>query len=190
MDIVFASSNPHKLIEVQKILGDVIPMNEVCADLQIIENGNSYGQNALKKAMSVMFATNKVTIADDSGLEIKHLDNAPGIYSARFLGDTSYREKCEHIIELLTDAKDRTAKFTTAIALVFPSGKKYVTEASLDGVIADKIYGENGFGYDPIFYVPEYKMTIAQMPPELKNEISHRRKALELIKKHLEAYYN
>ena len=183
MKIMFASTNQHKLQEVQEILyeHDILSLKP-----DIEENGENFQQNALKKAMAVMKKTGCITIADDSGLEIKFLNGAPGLYSARFLENKSYHEKCLKILEMMENAKDRSARFTTAIALVFPNSKNIVELAHLNGFISNKIYGENGFGYDPIFYVPKYKMTLAQMPAQLKNKISHRRKALDIIKSYIE----
>lgn len=183
MKIMFASTNQHKLQEVKEILSGH-EIFSIAPDIE--EDGENFEQNALKKAMAVMKKTGCVTIADDSGLEIKFLNGAPGLYSARFLENKSYHEKCLKILEMMENAKDRTARFTTAIALVYPDSKNIIEVSHLNGFISDKIYGENGFGYDPIFYVPDYKMTLAQMNAQLKNKISHRRKALDMIKSYLE----
>lgn len=183
MKIIFASSNEHKLQEVKEIFKGYEIVGE-SSDVQ--EDGKTFQENALKKALAVMKKNNCITIADDSGLEIKFLNGAPGLYSARFLENKSYHEKCEKILEMMKDASDRTARFSTAIALCIPNSKNIVELAHLNGIIADKIYGENGFGYDPIFYVPQYKMTLAQMSSQLKNKISHRRKALDIIKLHID----
>lgn len=194
LEIVFASKNEHKLTEVRSILENdfikVYSMQEFVTDLEIIEDGNTFEENATKKAETVCRATNKIALADDSGLAIDFLNGEPGIYSARYMGEnTPSHVKNEKILELMKDVKKRNAHFTTAMALVFPDGNKFIEVGILKGMIADKIYGENGFGYDPIFYIPEYKMTTAQMSPEMKNKISHRRKALELIKKRLHELY-
>lgn len=182
MKIIFASSNENKLQEVRNIFPEhkIFSMNP-----DIEEDGKTFEENALKKAMAVMKKTGCVTLADDSGLEINFLNGAPGIFSARFLGNAPYSEKCEKILEMMTDAKDRSARFSSAIALVYPDLKKFVEIAHLNGSISNKIMGKSGFGYDSIFYVPEYKMTIGQMPQQLKNKISHRKLALDLIKSHL-----
>ena len=128
-------------------------------------------------------------MADDSGLEVDYLNKAPGVYSARFLGeDTSYRIKNQYIIDQLAEAKEeeRSARFVCAIALVLPDGQSFTTRATVEGVIAKEERGEGGFGYDPIFYLPEYGKTTAELPPEEKNAISHRGKALRQMKKLLE----
>ena len=193
MKINLATGNKHKLKEIKEIFFE----HEIfCVEPDIIEDGKTFEENALKKATAVMKKTNCVTIADDSGLEINFLNGAPGIFSNRFFGDIDYHERCKKMLDLLKDADDRSARFTTAIALVFPDDNDYdynknrakkniVKTAHLNGLIADKIYGDNGFSYDPIFYVKEYNMTLAQMPSELKNKISARKKALELIKNYL-----
>lgn len=182
MKIFFASGNADKLREVREILSE----HEIFAmDPQIVEDGQTFAQNALKKATAVMQKTGCITLADDSGLEINFLNGAPGIFSARFLQNASYTEKCNEILKMMNGARDRTARFVSAIALVFPDSRKFIEHGYLNGFIADKICGDGGFGYDPIFYVPEYKMTIGEMSAPLKNKISHRRRALNLIKKYL-----
>lgn len=187
--IIFATSNEGKMREIRMILSDldveVISLKEAGIDAEIIEDGKTFEENALIKAKTIMNLTNEIVLSDDSGLEIDYLDKAPGVHSARFLGeDTSYDIKNQYIIDQLENAKEeeRTARFVCVIACVTPDGKEYTRRGTIEGVIADHISGENGFGYDPIFYVPEYKCTTAELNPEQKNEISHRGKALKAMK--------
>jgi XTP/dITP diphosphohydrolase len=133
-----------------------------------------------------------MTLADDSGLEVDYLDKAPGIYSARFLGeDTSYDVKNRYIIDKLADAKDeeRSARFVCAICCAKPDGTSFTTRGTIEGRIGYEIAGENGFGYDPIFYLPEYGKTTAELSPEQKNAISHRGRALTQMKLKLDEIY-
>lgn len=190
--IIFATSNKGKLEEIKMILRDldieVVSMSDAGIDIEIVEDGATFEENALIKAKKIMEIANTIVLADDSGLEVDYLNKEPGIYSARFMGeDTSYEIKNNYIIEQLKDAKnsERSARFVCAIAAAIPGREPIIRRATIEGVIAEKPQGENGFGYDPIMFVPEYNMTTAQMPMELKNRISHRGKALELVKNEL-----
>ena len=178
------------------ILGDlgipVLSMKEAGVTAGIEENGKSFEENAGIKAKAVMELTGDIVLADDSGLEIDYLDGAPGIYSARYMGeDTSYDIKNAAILERMDGVPEekRTARFVCAIAAALPDGTVLTSEGVMEGKISHQIAGENGFGYDPIFYLPEYGCTSAEITPEQKNEISHRGKALmqmkELLKKYL-----
>lgn len=187
--IIFATGNEGKMKEVRMILSDlgyeVLSMKEANIQVDIVEDGTTFEENAMIKAKEIQKLCNDIVLADDSGLEVDYMDKKPGIYSARFLGeDTSYDIKNQHIIDKLVDAKEeeRTARFVCAIACAFPSGECITTTATIEGYIAHGIAGEHGFGYDPIFYVPEYNCTAAELSPEIKNEISHRGKALKLMK--------
>ena len=188
--IVFATGNENKMKEIRMILSDlnteIVSMKEAGVDIDIVEDGMSFEENAEIKARSVArILTNDIVLADDSGLEIDYLDKAPGIYSARFLGeDTSYDIKNNYIIEKLKDAKgkERSARFVCAMAVAFPNGEIETCRGTIEGLIGYEQKGKNGFGYDPIVYVPEYEMTTGEMAPELKNSISHRGKALEQMK--------
>ena len=192
--IVFATGNENKMKEIRMILADlnmeVISMKEAGVDIEIVEDGMSFEENAEIKARSVSrVLTNDIVLADDSGLEIDYLDKAPGIYSARFAGeDTSYDIKNRIFLDRLEGVPDeeRTARFVCAVAAVFPDGTAETVRETIEGRIAHEISGDNGFGYDPIFYVPEYGCTTAEMTPEQKNELSHRGKALRSMKKILE----
>ncbi|MBD5158601.1 MAG: XTP/dITP diphosphatase [Butyrivibrio sp.] len=191
--MIFATGNQGKIKEIKAILGDIgeeiISMKEAGIDIDIVEDGSSFEENAIIKAKAVMKLTGQLVLADDSGLEVDALGGEPGIYSARYLGeDTSYEIKNRNIIERLegVEGEARSARFVCVIAAAFPDGEIVTTRGTIEGVIAKEPAGENGFGYDPIVYVPEYKMTTGQMEPEAKNAISHRGKALCAMKKILE----
>ena len=192
--IVFATGNENKMKEIRMILADlnmeIISMKEAGVDIEIVEDGMSFEENAEIKARSVSrVLTSDIVLADDSGLEIDYLDKAPGIYSARFAGeDTSYDIKNRIFLDRLEGVPDeeRMARFVCAVAAVFPDGTAETVRETIEGRIAHEISGDNGFGYDPIFYVPEYGCTTAEMTPEQKNELSHRGKALRSMKKILE----
>lgn len=193
--IILASNNKGKIAEVKEILKymnvEVISMKEAGLDVDIEENGITFEENALIKAEAIMKMTGEITIADDSGLEVDYLNKEPGIYSARYMGhDTSYDIKNNAIIQRLDGVKgtDRSARFVCAMAVVFPDGKNIIARGTMEGLIADKPMGENGFGYDPIMYLPEYQKTSAQLSSEEKNKISHRGKALEKLKTQLQEY--
>ena len=188
-EIVLASSNAGKVREVEMMMKDmgisVIPLSETSFVGEIEENGATFEENAVIKAKAVANVLNVPVLADDSGLEIDYLDKAPGIYSARYLGhDTPYSVKNKMILEKLDGVPDeeRTARFVCSMALALPEGAVLTTTATMEGRIAYEIKGENGFGYDPIFYLPEFGMSSAEISPEQKNEISHRGKALRMMK--------
>ena len=189
--IILASNNKDKVQEVKEILKgyDIISMKEAGIDVDIEENGTTFEENALIKARAIMKLTGQITMADDSGLEIDYLNKAPGVYSARFMGhDTSYDIKNKALIQKLEGVKgsDRSGRFVCAIAVCFPDGREIVKRGTMEGLIAEEIKGDNGFGYDPIVYLPEYGRTSGELAPEEKNKISHRGKALALIKEELD----
>ena len=189
--IILASNNKDKVKEVKEILKgyDIISMKEAGIDVDIEENGTTFEENALIKARAIMKLTGQITMADDSGLEIDYLNKAPGVYSARFMGhDTSYDIKNKALIQKLEGVKgsDRSGRFVCAIAVCFPDGREIVKRGTMEGLIAEEIKGDNGFGYDPIVYLPEYGKTSGELAPEEKNKISHRGKALALIKEQLD----
>ena len=193
--IIFATGNAGKMKEVRMILGDlgipVLSMKEAGITADIIENGKSFEENAAIKAEAIrnLTADGDLVLADDSGLEIDYLDGAPGIYSARFMGeDTSYTVKNTALLEKLAGVpkEKRTARFVCAIACALPDGHTITTRGVMEGMIAHGIRGENGFGYDPIFYLPEFGCTSAEITPEQKNEVSHRGKALREMRKELQ----
>lgn len=185
--IVFATKNMDKMMEIKAKLPDynVIGMEEAGIDLDIDENGSTFEENAAIKAEAVMNICNKIVVADDSGLEIDWLNKAPGVHSARYLGhDTSYDYKNAKILEQLEGVPDekRTARFVCAMAVAVPEMETRVVRGTIEGIIGHSISGENGFGYDPIFFVPELNKTTAQLSMEEKNKISHRGKALDKVK--------
>lgn len=193
--IIFATGNAGKVKEIQMIMADtgleVISMKEAGIATDVEENGTTYEENALIKARAVAAQTKSIVMADDSGLEIDYLNKEPGIYSARYLGeDTSYRIKNQNLINRLAGVPDekRTARFVCAIAAILPDGREITTRATIEGQIGYEEKGEHGFGYDPIFYVPEFGKTTAELTEEEKNQVSHRGKALELMKEELRKY--
>ena len=188
--IIFATGNAGKMKEIREILSDlpyeVVSMKEAGVTADIVEDGTTFEENAMIKAKTIAELTGEIAMADDSGLEVDYLDKAPGIYSARFLGeDTSYDIKNQYLIDQLAgvEGNDRSARFVCAIACVWPDGKSKVCRATIEGELAKAPAGEKGFGYDPIFYVPQYGKTTAELSMEEKNEISHRAKALREMKK-------
>ncbi|MCR5490228.1 MAG: XTP/dITP diphosphatase [Saccharofermentans sp.] len=187
MRLVIATSNEDKVREIDEILEGTgyraVSMKEAGIKADIIEDGKTFEENALIKARAVhaLAKPDDYVMADDSGLCIDALDGAPGIYSARFCGENStYPEKFAKIFSMLEGVPEekRTARFVCAVAVVRPDGTSFTVRGECEGVLHEKPAGENGFGYDPIFYVPEFGMTTAQMPPEQKNSISHRGRAL------------
>lgn len=197
--IIFATSNEGKMDEIREILKDMelelLSLKDAGLNPDIEENGSTFEENAIIKAKIVSELTGDMVLADDSGIEVDYMNKAPGIYSARFLGeDTPYSIKNQYIIDQLKDARgeERSARFVCVISCAFPDGEVVTTRGTIEGYIADKISGVHGFGYDPIFYVPEYECTTAEMPSELKNKISHRGKALsamkEVILRHITEY--
>ena len=188
--IVFATTNEGKVKEIKEILGDfpieVVSMKEMGITADIEENGTTFEENSLIKARALAKLTGLPALADDSGLEVDYLNGEPGIYSARYLGrDTDYDYKNNYIIDKLSGVKgeERSARFVCVISLVLPDGREFVERGVVEGLIGYEQKGENGFGYDPIFYLPEYGKTSAELPPEKKNKISHRGKALTAMKK-------
>lgn len=191
--IIFATGNEGKMREVRMILGDlgiqVISMKEAGVTAEADENGTTFEENAIIKAKEIMEKTGEIVLADDSGLEIDALGGEPGIYSARYMGyDTSYHIKNNSLIERLEGktGEERSARFVCAIAACFPDGRVLTTRGTMEGQIGYEEKGENGFGYDPVFYLPEYQCYSAELPLEEKNKLSHRGKALRLMKEALQ----
>ena len=203
MRIVFATGNKDKMREIRGILGglgtEILSMKEAGVEGDIEENGSTFAENSMIKARGVYkliqdadeeAAKETIVLADDSGLEVDYLNKEPGIYSARYMGrDTSYTEKNNNIIERLSGVPDekRTARFVCAISAVLPGGKELSTVGNMEGIIGYKIAGTGGFGYDPIFFLPEYGKTSAEISADEKNAISHRGKALREMAKLLKA---
>jgi len=186
--LIVATRNKGKLKEIREILDnldyEVVSMDEAGFAVDIEETGTTFEENALIKARTIYEATGEISLADDSGLEVDYLNGAPGIYSARFGGEgASDREKNDKLLDMLKNASmpERTARFVCVVAVVFPGGRSFTVRGECSGLIWTEPRGANGFGYDPVFYVPEYGMTIAEMDSALKNKISHRGKALALM---------
>lgn len=180
--------------EIRMILADlnvpVLSLKDAAIHAEIVEDGKSFEENAMIKAKAIRDLTGAIVLADDSGLEIDYLNGEPGIYSARYMGeDTSYDIKNKHLIWRLEGVPDekRTARFVCAICAALPDGQVLMSRGTIEGIIGYEIQGENGFGYDPIFWLPEYQCTTAQLSPEKKNELSHRGKALRAMKEQLRA---
>ena len=198
--IIFATGNKNKMIEIRMILADlgckILSQKEAGIQADVVEDGQTFEENALIKATTIADIARKmpeyknaVVLADDSGLEIDALNKEPGIYSARYMGeDTSYDIKNQTLIDRLEGVPDeeRTARFVCAIAAALPDGSTEVVRGTMEGRIGYEITGENGFGYDPIFYLPQFGCSSAQLEPEKKNELSHRGEGLRKMRKVLE----
>ena len=198
--IIFATGNKNKMIEIRMILADlgckILSQKEAGIQADVVEDGQTFEENALIKATTIADIARKmpeyknaVVLADDSGLEIDALNKEPGIYSARYMGeDTSYDIKNQAQIDRLEGVPDekRTARFVCAIAAALPDGSTEVVRGTMEGRIGYEITGENGFGYDPIFYLPQFGCSSAELEPEKKNELSHRGEGLRKMRKVLE----
>lgn len=198
--IIFATGNKNKMIEIRMILADlgckILSQKEAGIQADVVEDGQTFEENALIKATTLADIARKmpeyknaVVLADDSGLEIDALNKEPGIYSARYMGeDTSYDIKNQALIDRLEGVPDekRTARFVCAIAAALPDGSTEVVRGTMEGRIGYEITGENGFGYDPIFYLPQFGCSSAELEPEKKNELSHRGEGLRKMRKVLE----
>lgn len=191
--LVFATGNEGKVREFRQMLGEeyeICSMKQLGVDVDIVEDGSTFEENAVIKAKAVMEATGEMTLADDSGFEVDCLNGEPGIYSARYMGeDTPYSVKNAELIRRCEGVpeEERGARFVCVIACAYPDGAVDTVTGVIEGKIAHEPKGENGFGYDPVFYLPERGCTTGEMPPEEKNKISHRgiaiRKMVELLKK-------
>ena len=198
--IIFATGNKNKMIEIRVILADlgckILSQKEAGIQADVVEDGQTFEENALIKATTIADIARKmpeyknaVVLADDSGLEIDALNKEPGIYSARYMGeDTSYDIKNQALIDRLEGVPDekRTARFVCAIAAALPDGSTEVVRGTMEGRIGYENAGENGFGYDPIFYLPQFGCSSAELEPEKKNELSHRGEGLRKMRKVLE----
>ena len=188
--IIFATGNENKMKEIRMILADlgmpILSMKEAGIDVDVVEDGTTFEENALIKATEIAKHTeNCIVLADDSGLEIDYLNKEPGVYSARYAGtNTSYDIKNSLLLSRMKGVPEeqRTARFVCAIAAAFPDGSTEVVRGIIEGIVGYEIVGENGFGYDPIFYLPEYGCTTAELTPEKKNELSHRGNALRAMR--------
>lgn len=192
MRIIFATGNEGKMREIRMILADlgleILSMKEAGISAEIVEDGATFAENALIKAKGIAALCEDIVLADDSGLEVDALNKEPGVYSARYMGeDTSYSVKNASIIERLNGVPEeaRTARFVCAIAAVLPDGRVLEAQGTMEGRIGYEERGNNGFGYDPIFMLPEYGKTTAELRAEEKNALSHRGKALRCMKEKL-----
>lgn len=191
--LIIASNNKNKIREIKQIFLDypveIFSMKEAGVNIEVIEDGNTFMENAYKKAKQIHDITGGMVLADDSGIMVDGLNGAPGIYSARFCGEHGNDKKNnEKLLEMLEGKSedDRKAKFVCAIVLILENNKSLKVIGEVHGVVAHEELGQNNFGYDPLFYVPKYNMTFAQMPSELKNSISHRANALKTLKERID----
>ena len=190
--IIFATGNENKLKEIRQIMQDmdveIISMKEAGINIEIEETGTTFLENSYLKAKTIWDITGGIVMADDSGLVIDYLNGELGLYSARYMGEnTSYDIKNANILERMKAAKgnERSARFVASIVCILPNGKELSVVETMEGIIADKVAGENGFGYDPILYLPDYACTSAELSDNEKNKISHRGKALRLMREKL-----
>ncbi len=194
---IAATNNQDKIVEIREILAGIkvriLTPKDLGIDFDVEETGNTFEENALIKASAIHDLIGGYVMADDSGLSVKALDGAPGIFSARFAGnDASYDKKIEMIWRMLDEKSDtdRSASFICAVAVIMPDKSFFTVRGECHGVIHDRLEGNNGFGYDPVFYMPEYKMTTASMSREMKNSISHRGIALRKMAEKLKQTTN
>ena len=185
-EIVLATKNEGKVREFTALLGQVveniISLKELDSVPDVVEDKDTFRKNALKKARFVSEITQKITLADDSGLEVDFLDGRPGIYSSRYAGENaSDKENISKLLNELKHVSDRRAKFVCDLALVFPGGQEIVVEGMCEGVILQEPRGGGGFGYDPVFFLPDFNKTMAELTPDEKNVISHRARAVRAL---------
>ncbi len=190
MKVFLATGNKHKIEEIKKIFNkeniEILSILDGIEIPDVIEDGTTFLENSKKKAVEIAEFTNMITIADDSGICVEALNNEPGVYSARYAGEgATDQENNEKLIKNLVGIENRKAKFVCVITLAKPNGETYSYEGEVSGEIIDEARGEHGFGYDPYFYIAEYKKTTAELGDE-KNKISHRAKALEKLKEDIE----
>lgn len=193
--LLLATTNLHKVEELRSLLSDLpyrlFSLNDIHLDMDVEETGTTFTENAELKALGYARASGMLALADDSGLEIDALGGRPGVYSARFLRpDASYEERFRSILTALKGLPEeqRTARFRSVITIAEPSGEHRSVEGTIEGVVAEAPRGEHGFGYDPIFFVPEFGKTLAELTPEQKNRISHRGRAARLARSVLESW--
>jgi XTP/dITP diphosphohydrolase len=193
IEILIASQNEHKIKELKDIFNHteirLISLKDLSDFEDVIENGESFLDNALIKAKYFANKHNRMTISDDSGLVVEALDGRPGIYSARYSGKGDYQNNLKVLCEL-ENVENRKAYFVSEIVLCYPNGVYKSFRGEVHGYIANEIKGEHGFGYDSIFYMPEYQMTFGELESEIKNRISHRANALKLLKENIDEIIN
>ncbi|GAB1402030.1 hypothetical protein MASR1M68_09410 [Elusimicrobiota bacterium] len=190
-EIILATGNKHKVTEIKAILSDlnvnIKPMIEFDNYPKVVEDGLTLEENATKKAVEVAKYFNSWAVADDTGLEVEYLNGAPGVFAARYAGEgCTYEDNNKKLLKALENADNRKAKFRCVIALSDPNGNNVIlSKGEISGIISEKISGDKGFGYDPIFFVEEYKQTFAELKDGIKNKISHRALALQNFKKNI-----
>lgn len=184
--LIVATKNKGKIAEIKKVLMsipfEIVPMNEIGIEIDVVEDGTTFEENALKKATEICKVSKNIVLSDDSGIEVDYLDGRPGIYSARFGGtDATDEDRNKILLNMLKDIpfEQRSARYVCAIAVAFPDGRYFVVRDTCEGFVGTECRGENGFGYDPLFYVRDYDKTMAELSMDIKNRISHRAKALE-----------
>ena len=185
-EIVLATGNKGKIREfsglLEGVFGRIISLNDLESPPEVVEDGATFRENALKKARAIAAYSGKPALADDSGLAVDALGGSPGVYSARYAGEgATDRDNIAKLLTELGGVENRSASFVCVLALVYPDGKEITAEGTCEGVILTEPRGEGGFGYDPVFFLPEYGKTMAEIPPELKNKISHRARAAESL---------
>ncbi len=181
--LVFATTNKNKIKEIKSMTDmEIVSLEDLNINVDVVEDGKTFSENATKKATEIMKVCGKTVMADDSGLEIDYLNGEPGIYSARYLDGIPYDQRNLKIIEKLQGVKqeNRTARFVCAIAVAYPNGEVQISEGKIEGYISFEPKGNGGFGYDPIFFAPEFGKTLAEVPSIQKNSVSHRGKALKM----------
>lgn len=195
MKLILASNNAKKLKELKAILSDmdveILSQREAGCDFEVDETGTTFAENAYLKAKAVFDATGEATVADDSGLMVEVLGGEPGVYSARYAPgghDATDKERYEYLLKKMGDAKNRKAKFVSSICCLLPDGSVIRTEGECNGSILPAPRGEGGFGYDPVFFVPELRKTFGQLTAEEKASVSHRGKALRAFAAALDDY--
>ncbi len=193
--LVVATKNKGKITEIKKVLQnmpfEVLSMGDIGITVDVVEDGKTFEENSLKKAVEICEICKTIVIADDSGIEVDYLNGAPGIYSARFGGpEASDADRNEKLLNMLVNVpfEKRTARYVCAIAVAFPDGRSFVVRDTCEGYVDFKCKGDSGFGYDPLFYLSEYDKTMAEISMEIKNKISHRAKALEKMSSALNNY--
>ncbi|MBD3323805.1 XTP/dITP diphosphatase [candidate division KSB3 bacterium] len=192
--MVVATKNQGKIREIREVLSTwacaVVPIQQLAPNFRVEEDGTTYADNAIKKAQAAASSTGSLALADDSGLEVRALNGAPGIYSARFGGvDLPQAEKNRLLLQRLVGVTDRQACFRCVLAVVSPQGRLETTEGTCEGFISTEPRGNGGFGFDPIFVVPAYQKTMAELAPDIKNAISHRARALQQLPTILQAFW-
>ena len=196
MKLVVASNNAHKIEELNAILSqlgmEVVSQREAGVHVEPEENGTTFEENSYIKAKAVLDASGMAAVADDSGLMVEALDGAPGVYSARFGGVAckTDRDRLRYLLRQMEGKENRAAKFVSVITVLTPDGRKLVARGECPGVLLTEPHGENGFGYDPIFFCPERGCTFAELPAEEKNKISHRARALQLLAARIREEWN